>query len=143
MYQNYLINSKLPLNVADAQIVGVGGGEREGGGGLPCPCLKIEKFALMLQKVPCLWKKCSFCVHLWVKFSFKTHYKSISEVFPAGSYLSMSYMKRLSNFPYFKKPPLPWKIPCCAHVSNNCFLPCEHGQKVIIQIYINLASGQK
>ena len=58
MYQNYLINSKLPLNVADAQIVGGGGGGGGGRGRSPLPLFEnrkirpdVAKSSLFVEKV--------------------------------------------------------------------------------------------
>ena len=35
----------------------------------------------------------------------------MTEIFPCEAFLSCVAIKCLSKCPYFKKPPLPWKIP--------------------------------
>ena len=85
------------------------------GAGLPCPLLKIEKSAMILEK------KAPDCVHLWVKFSIQTVVLRVfrsrnSKIFSCRAFYS-GLMKCLSKCPNFTKPPLPWKISCCAPAS--------------------------
>ena len=81
-----------------------GGGVGEGG--LPCPFSKIGK------KCPNLWKKCPDCGHLWVNFSFKTHFLRVSRqknkrFFPCGAFLSCLVGECLLKcHPHSKKIPM-------------------------------------
>ena len=59
--------------------------EGEEGGGLPCPFLKIEKVALILEK------KDPNCVHPWVESPIqnvvlKVSRRKSSRIFPAGPF---------------------------------------------------------
>ena len=74
----------------------------EGGGGLPCPFLKIQKCAMVFQKINALSleKSALFLCIYRLSFHFKCSFKSILEkkhqiFFPARAYCCMSYMKRL------------------------------------------------
>ena len=50
-------------------------------------------------------------VHLWVKFSFKMQFEEyIGEKTPICALFCISYMKRWSKCPFFKKPPLTGKF---------------------------------
>ena len=61
----------------------VGGGEGGQGGGLPCPFLKIEKSALILEK------KALIVYILGLNLSFKMYFKKKSfKIFPCGSFFS-------------------------------------------------------
>ena len=78
----------------------------EGGGGLPCPFLKIEK------KCPDIGKKGPNCVHLWVESSIQNVVLRVSrgkssKTFPCGAALLVFLTKSLSKCLNSTKPPLP------------------------------------
>ena len=71
---------------------------------------KFEKNALICGK------KCPDCGHLWVKFSFKMQFLSVSQqknrrFLPCGAFLFCVVGGYLSKCPNSKKTPLPKKIP--------------------------------
>ena len=84
-----------------------------GGGGLPCPFLKIKKSALILEK------KCPDCVYPQVKFAIQNVVLRVSKRknfknFPCGAFFLGFLIKCLSKCPNFTKLPLPRKISGCA-----------------------------
>ena len=80
-----------------------------GGGGLPCPFLKIKKSALILEK------KCPDCVYPQVKFAIQNVVLRVSKRknfknFPCGAFFLGFLIKCLSKCPNFTKLPLPRKF---------------------------------
>ena len=57
-------------------------GEEGGGGGLPCPFLKIKK------KCPDFRKKGPDCVHPYVKFILRVSKRKNFKMFPSGAFFS-------------------------------------------------------
>ena len=89
--------------------------ERWGGGGFPCPFLKIEK------KCPDFGIKGPNYVHPWVKSSIqnvvlRVSRRKSSEIFPCELFFLALLTKGLSKCPNSTKPPLPLKISDCAPV---------------------------
>ena len=77
---------------------------RVDGGGLPCPFLKIEK------KCPDFAKKCTFCGHLWVKFSHKMQEKNTT-AFSYGAFALYFLCDTFIKVPLFQETsPAPRKF---------------------------------
>ena len=85
---------------------------RGGEGGEVSPALfqSFKKSALILEKR--VLNIFIYGLNLSFKKLFKVYLgKKFSKFFHAGPFLRVLQIKCLSEWPYFKKTPLPWKIP--------------------------------
>ena len=80
--------------------------------GFPCPFLKTEKSALILEK------KGPDCVHLWAKLSIQN---VVSKCFSARLHFIVFMTKCLSKYLSSTKPPLQWKTSGWARALRHTF----------------------
>ena len=106
---NMVLKVLFPPLTADAQLVG----ERS-----PLYFFENRKQVPWFCKIaPWFWKKGALFVYIYVlnchlKCSFKSILDKKTPFFLlVGIFYCISYLKRLLNCPYSKKPPLPHKIP--------------------------------